>query len=365
MSAPSLNPPSLRFPYNLDGVHPEVAKAIKDSFNGLTNHEQAFRVIQSSIDALETASTTAATTPSTSTVITVLSTQFPGLGNVNNQTGNTSYISQTQDNGILLILNDASPVAVSLNSVVATPYFLFVSNSGPGTATFTPTSGTINGSGTFALAQNYFALIVFDGTNWKASALLVVPQNTPGVAHQWVASYNSSSGIFTLSQPSFSDISGSVAPSQLPNPTLTTLGGVEANTPVTHEWINAINTSGVPQLSQPAVADVTGAAPLANPTFTTAITTPIVNNTAAQTTVAASVSGTVVFSQPEQGSSYKKVIIYLNAASGTASYTYPTPFINTPMVLSQSLSATVTSVSNTACTITGTVQSGFVALEGF
>jgi hypothetical protein len=41
----------------------------------------------------------------------------------------------------------------------------------------------------------------------------------------------------------------------LPAPTLSGLGGVEAVAAVAHEWINSINTSGVPQLSQPALSD--------------------------------------------------------------------------------------------------------------
>jgi hypothetical protein len=49
----------------------------------------------------------------------------------------------------------------------------------------------------------------------------------------------------------------------LATPTLTTIGGVEANTAVAHEWINSIDTSGVPQLSQPAFSDLSGSASLA------------------------------------------------------------------------------------------------------
>jgi hypothetical protein len=33
---------------------------------------------------------------------------------------------------------------------------------------------------------------------------------------------------------------------------------VQAVTPVAHEWINSIDTSGVPQLSRPDYADLTG-----------------------------------------------------------------------------------------------------------
>jgi hypothetical protein len=89
------------------------------------------------------------------------------------------------------------------------------------------------------------------------------------------------------------------------------------------------------------------------------------SNSAAQTTVSCSTSGSVVFSQPEQGASYKKVVVYENACVGTAAYTFPTPFTHTPQVLSQSLAATATSVSATGVTVTGATSTGFLDLEGF
>lgn len=64
------------------------------------------------------------------------------------------------------------------------------------------------------------------------------------------AAPNGSSGT-----PSFRALAGA----DLPAPTISTLGGVEAISAVSHEWVNAINGSGVPQLSQPGFSDLSGA----------------------------------------------------------------------------------------------------------
>jgi hypothetical protein len=133
-----------------------------------------------------------------------------------------------------------------------------------GVVTATPSTGTISYpnnllAASMPIAQGQGAIICYDGTNYFAVIIQVQTQNTPSVIHQWISAYNSITGVFSLSQPAFSDISGIVASSQLPNPTTSTLGGVQANTPVAHEWINSINTSGVPQLSQPLYSDISGA----------------------------------------------------------------------------------------------------------
>lgn len=52
--------------------------------------------------------------------------------------------------------------------------------------------------------------------------------------------------------------SGTIPAAQLPNPTSGSLGGVASAGPLTNQWINAINTSGVPQLSQPAFSNLSG-----------------------------------------------------------------------------------------------------------
>ena len=60
------------------------------------------------------------------------------------------------------------------------------------------------------------------------------------------------------SQPAFTDITGTVAAAQLPNPTSSTLGGVQSAAAVANQWINSISTSGVPSLSQPAFSNLSG-----------------------------------------------------------------------------------------------------------
>jgi len=86
-----------------------------------------------------------------------------------------------------------------------------------------------------------------------------------------------------------------------------------------------------------------------------------------QTTVSGSTSGSAVFSEPFQGSFYKKVIALLETLDGTASYTFPTPFTETPdyFIGASASGATLTALSTTAVTISGAPSSGVIVLEGY
>lgn len=54
--------------------------------------------------------------------------------------------------------------------------------------------------------------------------------------------------------------SGTLPAGRLPLPTASTLGGVQSYTGVSHQWINAIGTSGIPTSSQPTAGDILGLA---------------------------------------------------------------------------------------------------------
>ncbi len=179
----TLNPTSFRYPFelkNLEKSDPEATQAHRYAFQGLTDLNNAIVALKKQGGTTPTAGTT--------TVITENaaggtpgppgppgapgSGAPPGLGGINNQTGNASYVTQSTDNGILLIFSNAAGTAVTLNSGVTIPYFFFTSNLGStGTATLTPSSGLINGGANFPLLPLHTGWVAFDGANWTITAL--------------------------------------------------------------------------------------------------------------------------------------------------------------------------------------------------
>lgn len=187
-------------------------------FQKLANHATGFGLLTQKINSIKPGNTTTIEQGGGGGGGSVVPFVAPSSIPVNNQSGVTAYSTVAGDDGTLIVLSDASPIAVTLSSQ-SPPWSCFITNQsalGGGTATLTPASGTINGAATLTILPTYGAIVCFDGTNWAALTMPVVPVNTPGVAHEWIASYNAATGAFTLSQPAFSDISGNLATSQLP-----------------------------------------------------------------------------------------------------------------------------------------------------
>ena len=112
-----------------------------------------------------------------------------------------------------------------------------------------------------ASAPTFRSLVGADLPNPSASTLGGV-QSFAAVGSQWIRQI-STSGVPTASQPAFTDISGVATGAQLPNPSASTLGGVESLAAVASKWINTISTSGVPSATQPIFSDIGGNATLA------------------------------------------------------------------------------------------------------
>jgi hypothetical protein len=192
----------------------------------------------------------------------------------------TAYTTLQSDYGKFIILDDASAIAVTLSvgssaPAITVPWYAVFLNFGAGTATLTPIDGTISYQGNLAaasmpVAQGSAATVAYDGTDFWAELVPLVG----GVVTQIIAGTN-----VTVSPTS--GVGAVTVNAVIPAPTLTTLGGVEAIAAVSHEWINSISTDGVPQLSQPAIADISGLsdelallAPLASPALTGTPTAP-------------------------------------------------------------------------------------------
>ena len=181
MSAPSVNPIGFRLPFEIEGkAEPEIVQALHYHDDGLVDLNQAIVSLKSQMgkSSATTTTTTAAAggVSATEQIIqqTVNQTNItqPTTGFVNDQTGATAYTTQQSDYGNEIVLNSASPIAVTLNTQgtapgIQLPWYTYISNQGSGTATLTPASGTINGGASLGVPGGSFGILFFDGTNFE------------------------------------------------------------------------------------------------------------------------------------------------------------------------------------------------------
>lgn len=189
------NTPSFRFPFaSLAKLPPEAQAAHLATFNALTDIYQAFSLQKSnSSSATTTLNETVLAASGTGGAAGVKSfnsetgdvTFFQDLFFVNNQTGQTAYTTKTSDAGALIVLNDASPIAVGLNFTVPTNWATWIANYGSGTATLTPTMVPSGATSTISYPNNlavssmplpsgFAAFLFFDGVNFWAIAIPIV-----------------------------------------------------------------------------------------------------------------------------------------------------------------------------------------------
>lgn len=214
---------------------PQHQYVLKNLWNAVFDAQNAIPILKSQIDSNKSAvaSVTNTVTNNSTASETIIQQIVSAYGTVNNQSGNVAYSTTMADASAFIILSDASPVAVSLTAapVITLPWACVLVNEGVGLVTATPASGTISypnniAAASIPVAQGQAAIICFDGTNFFSVIIAVQPQNTPSIVHQWITAYNSITGVFSQSQPAVGDVTGA-AP--IASPTFT--GTVTEPTP--------------------------------------------------------------------------------------------------------------------------------------
>jgi hypothetical protein len=169
--------------------------------------------------------------------------------------GNTSWVSNAAGGTVTSVALTMPAIYSVAGSPVTSSGTLAVSlaNESANLVWAGPTTGA-------AAAPTFRSLVGADLPNPTTSSLGGVQANN-AVSHQWINAINTS-GVPQLSQPAFSDISGTITAAQCVLPTASTVGCVESIAAVASNWIRSISTSGVPALSQPNFTDIAGNASL-------------------------------------------------------------------------------------------------------
>ena len=158
--------PTFRYPFVLTDQPKNVQDAHVWGFNAIQDLQQAIASLKGQLTTVQNAVSTINkfTTSNTSG-----GNAFPNLGTVNDQLGNTLYLTQQTDNGALIVLGDSSPVTLRLNSTVAQPYFAWIANLDSTSVTISPTSGHVNNASSFILVGFATTEVFYQGSDWWAT----------------------------------------------------------------------------------------------------------------------------------------------------------------------------------------------------
>lgn len=133
---------------------------------------------------------------------------------------------------------------------------------GSGATAIAATVAKVNGTPLGTMTATSGNILVMDGTNLNSKAMsgdaTIASTGAITVTKTSGAAFAASATTDTTNASNIS--SGTLGAGRLPNPSASTLGGIQSAAAVSHQWINSISTSGVPALSQPAAGDISGLA---------------------------------------------------------------------------------------------------------
>lgn len=198
----SNEPTSFRLPFK----HPDALtdQGFRIMQQGILDLNQAIAQLHTNATATQNAVTNVTNRVDAST--TNISYAGPPV-NVNQQTAD--YSCQQTDFGGLIVFSGTGPYALTLNPAVTQPFYTAVLNLSSGNVVASPAvPNLVNNLTDVTVLPAQWAFFFFDGVNWWALDLQMWPITIATVAHKWLDGYSAVTGLFTASQPAFSDISG-------------------------------------------------------------------------------------------------------------------------------------------------------------
>lgn len=129
----------------------------------------------------------------------------------------TSTFAASDANKLVQFRGSANVVATLPNPTLAAGWQAVASNNGTGSITIIPAAGSLlnQGAGGVVLPMGAFLWIFSDGSNYWSTGAITLPTSISPALHKFLTSYNPFSGGFTSAQPAFSDLSGTIANSQI------------------------------------------------------------------------------------------------------------------------------------------------------